>query len=78
MVLFLQSPSLQVQIKPWSIEEIKCLVQYIALFDVQKKKKELWYWPTHKNWQFWQQCAEFVSKHSGQPVRTGMFFVLIS
>lgn len=54
---------------PWTQEETSALVQYISLYweDAHTDK-----WPAMKQMEFWDKCAEAVSK-TCKNSRTGMF-----
>lgn len=58
--------------RPWSGDEIKKLVQYVALFH---EPSEIVHggkpWPCTKDESFWQKCADYINKLTGLPLRSG-------
>ncbi|XP_078590480.1 uncharacterized protein LOC144870357 [Branchiostoma floridae x Branchiostoma japonicum] len=51
----------------WERPENAALVEYVALHHAVIEGKE---WPTTQDKTFWTDCAEFVAKKTGKPVRT--------
>ena len=54
----------------WSVLELKCLVEYIALYWACSKINETW--PKFKNQDFWNGCAQYVSAHAQCSLRFGV------
>lgn len=59
----------------WADNEIKALVQYIALFYDPAGERSDWAekpWPNTKARSFWDSCAEAVAEYAGLPLRSGL------
>ncbi|CAB4008087.1 Hypothetical predicted protein, partial [Paramuricea clavata] len=54
----------------WSYDDISSLVEYVALYHAPDEASST-VWPTHKNEQFWNKCAEAVNCSNQQTNRTG-------
>ena len=54
----------------WSVLELKCLVEYIALYWACSRINETW--PKFKNHDFWNACAQYVSAHAQCSLRSGV------
>ena len=59
----------------WVDNEIKTLVQYIALFYDPAGERSDWAekpWPNTKASSFWGSCAEAIAEYTGLPLRSGL------
>jgi len=59
----------------WADNEIKALVQYIALFYDPAGERSDWAekpWPNTKARSFWDSCAEAIAEYAGLPLRSGL------
>lgn len=58
------------RVSGWTEKEESCLVQYICLFWSNAYSNE---WPTTKDMEFWNACAEAVN-NACNSTRTGLLF----
>jgi hypothetical protein len=54
------------------MDEISSLVEYVALYHAPDEAS-ITVWPTRKNEQFWNKCAEAVNCSNQETNRTGKY-----
>ncbi|CAH3163832.1 unnamed protein product [Porites lobata] len=57
----------------WSVEERRALVEYIALF-TPVEQDQLFKWPSFKDINFWEKCADALACTTGMPRRSDIHY----